>query len=138
MNTDWHELAACRGMDTNEFFGGDAAQRRAKRVCEPCEVRAQCLIDVLAAEDRTGRVYVGIFGGTDEHERLAIRRRRGIRGSGPGSVTLPVPKAGKPPRHGTFYAYQTHECRCRECVETAQAEFRARKLLRRSRSKVSA
>lgn len=77
---DWWDDAACRGLGPFLFFGPDdresIAQRRrreinAKRHCEACEVRVDCLADALRFNDE------GIRGGLTRYERgqLAPRRR---------------------------------------------------------------
>lgn len=67
---DWTELALCAQTDPELFFpekGG--AIRAAKRICAGCPVRAECLADALAHDER-----FGVWGGLSERERRALRR----------------------------------------------------------------
>lgn len=66
----WHERAACRGMGTELFFARHGAiLRRAKAVCETCEVRAECLAAALPDP-----LVQGVWGSTNDGERRALRR----------------------------------------------------------------
>jgi WhiB family transcriptional regulator, redox-sensing transcriptional regulator len=73
----WRESAACRDADTELFFpigstGPAVAEiSRAKAICAGCPVRQACLTYALA----TNQAY-GIWGGYDENERRAMRRRQ--------------------------------------------------------------
>ena len=68
----WMDRARCRGLGTSAFFGdGPDDIERARVCCEGCPVRTECLEFALA-----DRSLVGIWAGTDEAERRAIRRRR--------------------------------------------------------------
>jgi WhiB family redox-sensing transcriptional regulator len=66
---------ACRGLDPELFFpltefGQGAAQAAlAKSVCRRCPVQMQCLAWSL----ETGQEF-GVWGGTTESERRALRR----------------------------------------------------------------
>ncbi|MFD7713487.1 WhiB family transcriptional regulator [Streptomyces sp. NPDC059785] len=79
---DWRDVAACRTVDPDLFFPvGDTGPavlqvREAKAVCEVCPVRAECLRWALD----TGQ-SVGVWGGTSETERRALRRRTAARRS---------------------------------------------------------
>jgi WhiB family transcriptional regulator, redox-sensing transcriptional regulator len=74
--TDWRDHAACRDMDTELFFPvgttGPVLDQigRAKQVCAECLVRNSCLEWALA----TGQ-SAGVWGGTTEDERRALRPR---------------------------------------------------------------
>ncbi|WP_433191090.1 WhiB family transcriptional regulator [Actinoallomurus sp. CA-150999] len=76
IRADWRDHAACRGMDTELFFpigsSGPALAQigQAKRVCAGCPVRIPCLGSALAGGD------VGVWGGTTEDERRALRHTR--------------------------------------------------------------
>jgi hypothetical protein len=54
----WWEEAACKGMDTNLFFGHDITSRRLRdtltAVCNSCPVLTECLDDALKEEDQVG------------------------------------------------------------------------------------
>ncbi|MEU1465720.1 WhiB family transcriptional regulator [Streptomyces sp. NPDC005727] len=73
---NWREHAACRHEDPDLFFpigttGPSQVQaQQAKAVCGGCPVREQCLDWALD----TGQ-SIGIWGGTTETERRALRRR---------------------------------------------------------------
>ncbi|MFH8443234.1 WhiB family transcriptional regulator [Streptomyces sp. NPDC018026] len=75
---DWRERGLCLGEDPDLFFpvarvnsGQWAVQTdEAKDVCRQCPVAERCLAWALAA----GPVE-GIWGGTTEGERRAMRRR---------------------------------------------------------------
>jgi WhiB family transcriptional regulator, redox-sensing transcriptional regulator len=73
---DWREHAACRDEDPDLFFpigtSGPALLQteQAKAVCHRCPVRDQCLEWALD----TGQ-SIGVWGGTDENERRALKRR---------------------------------------------------------------
>jgi len=74
---DWRTNAACRDTDPELFFpignAGPALRQleRAKQVCAGCQVRIPCLEWALA----TGQ-DAGVWGGTGEDERRALRRVR--------------------------------------------------------------
>ena len=72
---DWRSLSACRDTDPELFFplsAGGPGQTQiasAKAVCAGCQVRPDCLRFAL----RSGQEF-GVWGGTSEDERLAMRR----------------------------------------------------------------
>ncbi|WP_019630820.1 WhiB family transcriptional regulator [Actinomadura atramentaria] len=73
---DWHARAVCRDADPDLFFalaGQRAAIADAKRVCARCPVRADCLDQALADE-----TLEGVWGGTTDRERMAVRLRARI------------------------------------------------------------
>ncbi|MDO0917655.1 WhiB family transcriptional regulator [Streptomyces sp. DT2A-34] len=73
---DWRDHAACRHEDPDLFYpigtsGPMLLQtEQAKAVCRRCSVREQCLRWALDTEQ-----HIGIWGGTSENERRALRRR---------------------------------------------------------------
>ncbi|MDX3228092.1 WhiB family transcriptional regulator [Streptomyces sp. ME19-01-6] len=74
---EWWRHAACVHEDPEMFFpvgvAGPAAQEqqaRAKEVCGRCPVREECLEYALSVG-----VTHGVWGGTNEEERRALRRR---------------------------------------------------------------
>jgi WhiB family redox-sensing transcriptional regulator len=73
----WRSRAACKSLDPDLFFPvgetGEALEQieAAKAVCRGCPVQQECLEYALAANEQAG-----IWGGTTEAERRAIRRRR--------------------------------------------------------------
>ena len=86
--TNWRDHAACSGPDPDLFFpvstsGASLTDiKAAKRVCRRCPVTAPCLRWALDL----GKVS-GIWGGTTEEERRALRR-----GPVPRSPAEPVPE----------------------------------------------
>ncbi|WP_329131274.1 WhiB family transcriptional regulator [Streptomyces sp. NBC_00670] len=74
---NWRERAACRTEDPDLFFPvgttGPALLQieEAKSVCRGCPVRDACLEWAL----ETGQ-NIGVWGGTTEMERRALKRRR--------------------------------------------------------------
>ena len=69
---DWQERALCAQVDGEMFFpekGGST--REAKRVCQGCEVREECLEYALAH-----RIRWGIWGGLSERERRRLASER--------------------------------------------------------------
>ncbi|MDF3149451.1 MULTISPECIES: WhiB family transcriptional regulator [unclassified Streptomyces] len=73
---DWRDHAACRHEDPDLFYpigtsGPMLLQtEQAKAVCRRCSVQEQCLRWALDTEQ-----YIGVWGGTSENERRALRRR---------------------------------------------------------------
>lgn len=75
---DWHNHAACIGMDISIFFpeygGGERAFAQARKVCDSCPVIAECLdrqLELESFEDQWG-----MFGGMTPRERKRIRHNR--------------------------------------------------------------
>ncbi len=72
----WRSRAICRDTDPDLFFPvgttGHALVQidRAKQVCGECPVRVECLEFALETNQDSG-----IWGGTSEEERRAIRRQ---------------------------------------------------------------
>ena len=67
----WQDRALCAQTDPEAFFpekGGST--REAKRVCQSCDVRAECLEYALAHDER-----FGIWGGLSERERRRFKKR---------------------------------------------------------------
>ena len=67
----WQERALCAQTDPEAFFpekGGST--REAKKVCQTCEVRAECLEYALMNDER-----FGIWGGLSERERRKLKKR---------------------------------------------------------------
>ena len=65
--------ALCAQTDPEAFFpekGGST--REAKRVCQSCTVRTECLEYALAQDER-----FGIWGGLSERERRKLKRAAG-------------------------------------------------------------
>jgi WhiB family redox-sensing transcriptional regulator len=76
---DWQVLAACRGIDTANFYhpenerGPSRAKRemRAKAVCATCPVIQNCLRWALST-----REPYGVWGGLSAEEREAVLTRK--------------------------------------------------------------
>lgn len=74
MRPAWQLDAACRDYDVETFYPKDArGQALAAHICRSCPVIAECLEYALAT-----REVHGTWGGASEHERVKIRRRRGV------------------------------------------------------------
>ncbi|MEU3948887.1 WhiB family transcriptional regulator [Streptomyces sp. NPDC029526] len=80
---NWRNRAACRTEDPDLFFpigtSGPALLQteQAKAVCRRCPVQQQCLDWAL----ESGQT-LGVWGGTGENERRALKRRAARRTSG--------------------------------------------------------
>lgn len=86
----WVSYAACGPADASLYFprkGGSSAQ--AKRVCAGCPVRAECLDYALVTNQR-----YGVWGGTSERERRALRKERSERMAQ--VIQLPLAKPASP------------------------------------------
>jgi WhiB family redox-sensing transcriptional regulator len=74
---DWVQRAKCKDEDPELFFpvgtSGPALEQieRARAICMRCEVREDCLEWALASGQDAG-----VWGGTSEEERKAMRRSR--------------------------------------------------------------
>jgi len=74
LRANWREDAACRHADPDLFFpiatAGPALDQidQAKRICHACPVQQRCLAWALEMG-----IESGIWGGTTEDERRAIR-----------------------------------------------------------------
>ena len=69
-DAEWMDQALCAQTDPESFYpekGGST--REAKKTCEQCLVRAECLDWALANDER-----FGIWGGLSERERRAISK----------------------------------------------------------------
>jgi WhiB family redox-sensing transcriptional regulator len=69
-NEQWQDRALCAQTDPEAFFpekGGST--REAKKICQSCEVRTECLEYALAHDER-----FGIWGGLSERERRRLKR----------------------------------------------------------------
>jgi WhiB family redox-sensing transcriptional regulator len=109
------DVAECKGMDPELFHpnrGEDTAA--AKAVCAECLSRVECLEYALANNEK-----VGIWGGTSERERRALRRE----------LNLAKPKP--PIRHGTVRGATTHRARgeepCQSCKDAVNVYAREAK-----------
>lgn len=91
-SANWRDEAACRHADPDLFFPvgttGPALRQvdEAKRICRACPARMPCLAWALG-----NAIPAGIWGGTTEEERRAIR----VLAGGPRAVGPEC--AGRPP-----------------------------------------
>lgn len=70
----WKQSANCRGVDPDLFFPErGASTKEAKRVCNSCVVRVECLEYALENGEK-----FGIWGGMSERERRRVRRERAL------------------------------------------------------------
>lgn len=142
----WMDESICSETDPDAFFpekGGST--REAKRICQGCPVRAECLEYALRTDQR-----FGIWGGFSERERRAlkrgvpvealIRRVRNERGHGfnchceecqqdreernrqPAEPVKPKPAPANP-SHGTVARYKKG-CHCQPCRVANSAYLR--------------
>ena len=125
----WMRHAACAGMDQDIFFpplghNGDAA----KRYCQVCPSRAECLAFGLTDD-------AGIFGG------LNVKAREKLHASGwtAGDPLPPIVFAAK--AHGTPAAIKRHRdasevlcAECQDCADRSNARWRRRYEERRLRA----
>jgi WhiB family transcriptional regulator, redox-sensing transcriptional regulator len=72
LSLDWQADAECKSTSPHLFFPerGEST-KEAKAICGRCPVKAQCLEFAIENFER-----FGIWGGTSELERRAIRRNR--------------------------------------------------------------
>lgn len=71
VDLQWQDSALCVQTDPEMFYpekGGST--REAKRVCQSCEVRKQCLEHALKNDE-----HFGIWGGKTPGERKRLKRR---------------------------------------------------------------
>ena len=68
---NWRDEGLCAQTDPEAFYPEKGqATKPAKRICARCPVQALCLEYALAHDER-----YGVWGGTSERERRAIKRR---------------------------------------------------------------
>jgi WhiB family transcriptional regulator, redox-sensing transcriptional regulator len=76
LEVDWREVAACRDADPDLFFPLGTARpavrqiEAAKQICRTCPAAAKCLAWALEHSPTDG-----VWGGTTEEERRALRRQ---------------------------------------------------------------
>lgn len=81
---EWQKQAACRGMMRDEtqpkFFilrtDGPSVLRRARKVCDDCPVKQECLDFAIRFN-----ISEGIWGGLSGRQRRNLRHDEGITGS---------------------------------------------------------
>jgi len=68
----WQDRGACRGSSQDHWFPAEhESNKEAKKICNGCPVRNECLEHALTHHER-----YGIWGGTTTRERERIRRQR--------------------------------------------------------------
>ena len=73
-SSSWLDHAACRGL--NDVFFDAHMWDYAKRICDACPVRDECLADILTYEGSRNTAHRhGLVGGLTPTERNRIRRR---------------------------------------------------------------
>lgn len=68
---DWAREAACQTESPDRLFVKGAKQHDAKRVCNGCPVRTECLAEALDSQ-----IEWGVWGGLTERERRIVLKRR--------------------------------------------------------------
>lgn len=74
---EWVTKAVCAHVDPELWFpekGGDPEP--ARRICQGCPVRVDCLEHALASEQSSPTGMYGIWGGLTAHERMALLGKR--------------------------------------------------------------
>ena len=70
----WQDYANCRGADADLFFPErGASTRKAKAICNACDVKHECLDFAISQGEK-----FGIWGGMSERERRRVRRQRTV------------------------------------------------------------
>lgn len=111
----WRTQAACKSHDPDLWFPDVGHNGNAGRaICRTCPVADACLNDALQHPHLTG-----IFADTDDRQRRALRRQRGI-----------AANRRQPIRHGIERGYRAHlrrgEPACEGCLEAAREARRRR------------
>lgn len=73
-STDWKDEAACKGLETNQFFpekGFNTTAEEAKLICNRCSVKQKCLDYAL-----TNHIMQGVWGGKTGNQRKEYLRLR--------------------------------------------------------------
>lgn len=103
---DWRDDASCRGMGPDLFFSDHRVARdAAARVCESCPVRVECLDEGLSRNE------VGMWGGTNTHNRRTLRET--LKTRGPAAFEDMVDRIFDPPDRSLAPATPERPCpRC--------------------------
>ncbi len=125
----WSERGLCRQIDAEVFFperdGDDPTPRaqrvaEAKAICALCPVRAECLRDALAKNER-----FGVWGGLTTRER---DRLQGAKGTRPPRTLMPCGTPAAARRHARHHEPLDEACRRAAALDRQErAERRARK-----------
>lgn len=70
----WHADAACRDVDDRIFYPAKGEQPEpAKRICRTCDVRRECLDEILRIEQGAALTHrTGIWAGLTPRERVNL------------------------------------------------------------------
>lgn len=69
---EWMERGLCAQTDPDAFFPDKGGSTRdAKKICQTCEVRSECLEYAVGNDER-----FGIWGGLSERERRKLKKER--------------------------------------------------------------
>ena len=80
MEHEWMTGGSCRYEPPSKFFPSDGVGVEvAKRVCETCPAKMECLEYALS-----NRIDHGVWGGTSERQRRRILKQRRLAGSANG------------------------------------------------------
>lgn len=67
----WHMLGNCANSNDEVFFLQGKAQNDAIPICKGCVVQAPCLAEALDND-----IEFGVWGGLNERQRRAVKKRR--------------------------------------------------------------
>lgn len=68
---DWRLKANCRGVSNLVFFPAHGEYEKARKICNGCEVRTDCLRDAMSHDTD----LYGMFGGLTPPERYALKNK---------------------------------------------------------------
>jgi hypothetical protein len=95
VTTGWRTHARCRDVDADVMVPGEPGEvgtpdqiRRAKRVCQGCRVRGECLQAALGSGDE------GVWGGLDQAERMLLETGRRADHDGPAPTVRNCTRCG--------------------------------------------
>lgn len=110
-------VTPCMKASPELFFAtADRLVARAKTTCGSCQFRDPCLAWALE------QGMEGVWGGTDDDERAAIRKRHGIKPRRPGFSQL----EHRDFTHGTESGYKSHRRRGEDpCIACKEGSRRA-------------
>ena len=70
----WRSKALCRGMPLEVFFEPEN-EPLAVSICQRCEVRHECLAEIVIRDRKLKELSDGIFGGLNRYQRSRLRGR---------------------------------------------------------------
>ena len=121
MDDKWRKKAACLGLDTEIFYqdvkrGGDPAYVEARKICNACPVKTECLEDALEKEALAE--MFGMRGGKSARERAKLWKRR----NNQKEIPIHKDKYGHP-----MFQMPNGRYRCKECHTIANRKYRTKK-----------